>query len=228
MHYFVSCYFYDKVENLTRKKLKNEFMERYPWVTLLINDTSFKFIDYKMINEFIKHKTDIETLTLIDSDLILPDNFRETVTSSNYDITHNCGTLIEMFNGNELYRIGGIRKDREGFSGCSFTWSKKFLESIDYKFPENFHLGGFDYLMAKICIQKKEKTYFKKLLGNNFYCENLEDFYDGVVDLNAGTNDLTIVHNYHGPRSERLTNWKYYQEYLNHEEFIEHRNKFLS
>ena len=79
-HYFVTCFWgYDPL----RIKLCQQFCNRYPMVHLLQNDniietyncTNFKiekegFIDYIMINEFIKKTEGIKSLTIIDLSLI--------------------------------------------------------------------------------------------------------------------------------------------------------------
>jgi len=207
MHYFLSFYFHSGKENPLRKQLKDEFMIRYPWITL-VQGRGIGFIDYKLLNQFLSkiNKNSLESITIIDSDLYLPDNFRDTVEENikNYHILHNCKELIETRNGVELYRMRAMTYLTQGFTGSSWSFSKKFLEAINYSFPEEFTVGGLDYIFGLMFIRNYSLKYIVNVLGGNK--KMIEKFYlaSEPFFISFKNTGLTIKHEWHGERKDRL------------------------
>ena len=109
MNFFISCFW---GQDPLRTKLCIEFSNRYPNIiilqnqvnigvknTLIYNYKNDGFVDYKMINEFIKTH-DVKTLTLIDSDLILEPLFFYKILNKHRSIDESC--MITIKNSYEL------------------------------------------------------------------------------------------------------------------------------
>jgi len=217
VHYYVSPYFYNTNENEIRKKLKIEFTQRYSWITILENNTTDYFVDYELVNNFLKtiDKTTFESITMIDTDLILHNDFRKNIEENikTFHITHNCKQLLEVKEDKKLYAMPSMTKTAEGFSGASWSFSKEFLETINYELPDKLYAGGCDYLLGKLFIQKRPEQFFTNLLGDSFYNKNFKDFYNKTKRFHSSGKNLEIdlMHNFHGPRNQRLTDFNAYR-----------------
>ncbi len=235
-HHFVSCYFYDQVENPVRKELKNQFVARYAWVTLLEKNGEPGFVDYKMINQYLSliDKNSLKSLTVLDCDLILEDFFRAAVISKiydGYDLIHGFDESYELVDGiidyNEMVR--GVTFNKCGHTGYCWTFSKKFLQSIKYKFPENFLFGGFDFILGCNFIRLKNDDFFDQLFGNSDTRKQMiGEFIEQTKNIKAVTwLEHAIIHNYHGSKVNRLTNFKLYSD-PNYplRKIMEHRDKW--
>lgn len=218
-HFYVSCYFYDTVENPLRKKLKDEFQERYPWCLVLEKHGKPGFVDYDILNEFIS-KINLDTLgsiTLIDSDLVLPDDFRQKIEDhiARYDVLHNVKELVEIKDGVELYRMGAMTFFKQGFTGGSWSWSGDFIRSIK-KFP-SFKIGGFDFIMGLMFYKKYPRYHLEHILGGDRGL--LRDFYNSAlkyVDSFSCVNN-TVYHMWHGDRHRRILDLSVYKEEMSEE-----------
>lgn len=215
MHYYISCYFYDQEEHPMRLKLKEEFRERYPWVTILERKGRPGFQDYSMINDFLEYedKSNIESITLIDSDLFLQDNFRTLVEAEiekGHDIIHGSNVACEYNGGKKFDEMNSMTPETQGYSGFIWTFSKKFLERINYTFPDGFTAGGLDYLFALLFIKQREESTFIDLLGINAYGYMFCQFFNKTKGMKAITLNHSVIHCWHGPRSQRLTEFKFY------------------
>lgn len=215
MNLFVSCFF---GQNQERTKLCQEFVDKYPNVTLLQNGINIKtnntviynfdeigFIDYKMINAFLRTQKDFKSLTIIDSDLILPNNFFESINHpinflsfltyrSNF---HLMNGILYKGSNSKIYNTINKFNNNQGHTGYILSFNKKFLEN--YQFPERF-LSGYDYFLT--CA----------LLGKCI--EGFEDQYKRIPK-NTIINyiECDVIHNYHTPR-ENIPSWEQIAEHL--------------
>ncbi len=219
-HRYVACYFYDQEENPIRKKLKDEFVERYPWVTLLESRGKPGFVDYQLINQYLQtvDKDSLESLSIIDADVILEDNFRaliEKAIEENYDVIHGCNESWEALDGKVLSfsKVPSMTRDAQGHTGYCWTFSKRFLEVIGYTFPTGFVLGGFDYLLALIFIKEYPKSMLEQILGP-VYKDLLSEFFglSRQKILKSTTLEHKIIHNFHGSKLNRQTDFSKYQD----------------
>lgn len=224
-NHFVTTYFYYTNENPLRKKFKDEFMTKYPWIHLLEANGIPGFIDYRLINQWLKtiDKTNLKSITVLDSDLILQDNFRELVDEaldSGFDVIHGADQTQEMLDGQLVERstAPAMTKFKTGFTGFIWSFSKRFLELIDYRFPDQFLLGGLDFFFALLFIKQYPESIFKKYLEpESVYNKMYFDFFDQTTCLNAvRTTTLChkVIHNFHGSRENRLTDFSKYREII--------------
>ncbi len=230
------CTYFNEYQNNTRKHVAQSFLSSYPWITLIeavyggvenglthkgktikvimLPEHSHKFVDYILINRFIRmlnsdNPGERYNLVVIDCDLYLPDEFRdrmELALQSN-GIVHGFDTAIMEGEDNpivpSIYKSGTY-----GHTGFIYGFSADFLEVIDYKFLEDFTIGGFDYILAmgllrkpmvfteRFTFAKELKQWIDKLLVNNVTFTYLP----GVI----------IRHQYHGPARQRLTPFSFY------------------
>lgn len=215
MHYFISCYWFDKIENDTRRTLKDDFVKRFQWVTLLERKDSVGFVDYHMINQFLKtiNKETLESITLIDCDVILPYNFKDLVEESmkKYDVSHNCKIMYEMNDNQVLYSIDSISYYSGGHTGLSWSFSKTFLEAINYTFPESWLYGSLDYFFGNLFIRRKPEQFFKDQLGAA-YDKMFKDFYEQTKDFVGTTLNCEIITFWHNnDRFKRIIPLKLYE-----------------
>ncbi len=230
-HHYVSTYFYHTTENPIRKKLKDEFMERYPWVTLLELHGEPGFVDYLLINAYIrqiqKSSKNIDSLTIIDCDIILQDNFKLLVEKSiedGFDVVHGFSEAFEALDNKIIpnSKVPAISHSKSGHSGFVWTFSRKFLSIINYEFPDKFSVGGADYIFACIFIKRyNSKEMYKYLLGNAFE-PLMGKFYDQIknAEVSVTTLNHTVIHNYHGSKLNRLTDFRKYFDILIDESIV--------
>jgi hypothetical protein len=199
-HYFVTCFW---GSDPLRIKLCQEFCNRYPQVHLLQNGNFIKsksttiynlkegFQDYRMINEFLKGK-EVKSLTLIDSDLILKedffikfiekhDNFKENVP---YFLTYRQNyQLNEKIVSTCCSKIYSFKNcGTEGHTGYVLSFNKFFLDN--YKFNEKFIYGGYDYFL--VC----------SILGKCM--EQFQNEYKKVPKTKYDYVKTDVIHNFHG------------------------------
>lgn len=214
-----------------------EFLSRHSEVVLITNvwglRTSNKvyyyacdkkgFIDYVLINKFLNQVRPY-AFTYIDNDLILPDNYFKNLKIDNDTprIMHGFSVCYEHSDKRRVapsiimncVEIGKFF----GHSGYSWTFNKKMLELIDYKFPEVFLLGGFDYFLAN-CVKNKYIELIDRSQENDFYL--LEWYHLKFHCAKWSYYPVAIEHIYHGPHLQRLTP---FNDYNGAEEFIKKIN----
>jgi len=234
MDYFITTYFNVQKCNI-RKKLALEFSHRYSNVIFLVPsfESSFEvinkiviktealgFIDYVLINAFIKSVGDIKTLTIIDSDLIVPDGFFGLISSNcNSYKTPVCvqgyKTCYELKDSEFISYCNsdGYNNSRgfslRGHSGYIWCYNKLALDIIG-QFPESFTLGGFDYVLC-LCL-RGEIDKLNALVKNSVIEKDSLSFYHKIEDFNYDYINAEIVHNFHGYQKDRLTDWKKYKD----------------
>ncbi len=206
MTHYISCHFGN---NPHRALLTEEFSKRYPWVTILRNDKTY-FCDYELINEYIrKNRKNIDTLVLIDGDLILEEDFRQKI-----NIPQDYPTVLQGYKiSREVHKnkIFGqvvnsyMYDNKQGHSGYIWIYNRKAL-SIIQQFPEFFIYGGFDWILA-LCLTDQDPTMW---LGSKSYKEEITEFKKKVKHFRVGYVDTKVLHNFHGSKLERKTPWELY------------------
>lgn len=216
MHYFISTYFYDKEECPMRKQLKDDFVKRYPWVIILEQSGSSSFVDYILINKFLKtiDKEKCDSITLIDCDVLLPYNFKSLVEESmkKNDVSHNCKRMHEINKNEILYSIDSASFSSQGFTGLSWSFSGTFLGAINYTFPEDFKFGGLDFLFSSLYIRRKPEEFFKEQLGKKTYKKMFESFHRRTKNFIGTTLDTELITFWHGDRHCRIIPLQYYRD----------------
>lgn len=227
VHYFITCYHnicgYEK-----RKKLTKEFLERYPQVTLIeevYEENNFKsifnhkdtfktrteeigFINNIQINKFIEEVwEDLESLTFIDSDVILYEDFFDKVVEK-LDIYDETSLFIQPFSTLEIiydnknkvskHYEGAIYKKSTNFhTGLIYTYNRHFLETIDKKFPEFLLLGSYDTFLYNCLFEDEEAL--DNYLNNFNEAEQIElvSFYlklQGTITEHINEHIKTFAH----------------------------------
>lgn len=264
MDYFISIYF-NPFNYKSRYRLTKEFCQRYPWIHLVegyydepeINHSNttllkkkFKgFLKEELINDFISMNRDnIRSLTIIDSDLLLFDNFREKVIEKIND-TENEPYFIQSFSECEDIRIGSLVPDRQlscvkynkdkgvfgGHTGYIHTFNKKALDII-VEFPEFMVLGGFDTILLYSLMKQRDRLL--NLINNKTFKEILNYFYETIKLIKCDYVSGKIYHYFHGFRADRYKNmFKKYGElpeydYINYikevQIFMSNRNEDIN
>jgi hypothetical protein len=218
-HLFISCFWgFDPL----RTALAQKFADEYPQVHILQvghsirsnNTTHFDFpieqghfYDYKMINVYLRDRI-YDSVTLIDSDLILPISFFDKI------INKHIGIMKPQF---LTYKYSLELKDDEltqgpnsmvynfkqhgvpyGKTGYILSFNRPFMDNYG-SFPESFYLGGFDYFITR--------ALYKKILVG------FEDEYNRVPKgVLVNIIDVVPIHNYHGPVQDRMTKWDLYNK----------------
>lgn len=204
-HYFITSHF-NFCGYKSRNKLTREFLERYPNVIVLEgsydNNYLFNGEKYKlesagwatnfMLNIFIrKNWNSIKSLTFIDADIILYDNFFSLVESAheeNEDTAYFLCPYSQVNNreglGTDLSLLSQIIECDNYSSyfhtGYIYSYNKKMLEKIGV-FPESLVIGGFDTVLY-YCLLKLVDP-FLELLGkikNRRICDELVNFYNRI------------------------------------------------
>ena len=149
MHYFMTIYFNYCCYN-SRYTLTKEFCERYPNVILIeiayenrpfLFKNSFKYREPKFygwatnvyINKFVKEHSDIESLTFIDSNLILEDMFFSDIEFC-MDMNQDRPLYIQPYSvvDEKLgimydYKVNG---SYGGHSGLCYSYNKKIIQGL--------------------------------------------------------------------------------------------------
>ena len=220
-HVFVTCFWNSTNDPYIhiRQKLCQEFVDRYPNVVLLQNGNLIKsnncvnfnvkqegFIDYIMINSFIKTIKNLKSLTLIDSDLILSSDFFKLIEKCHDKFNIDFPHFVTFRSSSELIdnkvrqgpssKIYNIMNDisPNGHTGFVLSFNKKFIDN--YKFPETFIHGGFDYFLVNAVLGKCMKQFIVK--------------FKAVPKCVYEYIESDVLHQYHGPGELRKTNWNLY------------------
>lgn len=207
---FVGTYF-NYFDDTKRKNNTLEFCDRYPWVLLLQgsykdsdilnvkNTIVYKtgkigFIDYHLINRWLKDSGYIGPLIIIDTDLILQYNFRELMLDKlkSYDFVSGWRECFDLQNGEIVGRSLNMYLKGSGHCGYIYGFSSNLLKKIG-KFDENFLIGGFDWILAN------------KILGIECGFKSM-DVYKGISYCVL---DCVIINNVH--RNGLLTNFDLYK-----------------
>jgi hypothetical protein len=162
------------------------------------------FIDYKLINKFIEEIgiDSINTLTVIDIDVEFKNTLFTSIINSHKNevpsfITYRSSfqfidNKIFYYANSKIYNKKCSIQDN-GHTGFLLSFNQKFLKN--YRFPEYFVYGGFDYFITsailKKCIKGLEEE-FRKVPKNVYYNFVNED----------------LIHYYHN--KERVTPWNLY------------------
>ena len=156
VHLYISVYF-NPLNDPLRKKLTQEFMNRYPWIILLQGtyngildiecdktvrynlDNEKGMIIFLMVNNFFERisKSNIESFTLIDSDLILQDNFRELQQAAikNVDVLHGFDKSFEKLESGDIHPVcvhSYLVNEKCGHTGYLWSFNDTFLQKINY------------------------------------------------------------------------------------------------
>jgi hypothetical protein len=243
MHYFITTFF-NYCNYQIKELLAQDFMDKYGHIVHLLecvynndepvinhdNKTIYRthrhayFIDYIMINQFIKNHNDIETLTLIDSDLELPDNFFTNVIYKhseylNVPVAIQCYSNARQLNApHDVMQIypsiikNNIEKiNSQGHSGYVWSFNRHFLQLLqNCMFPECFSIGGFDYILAMALL--KRIRVLLTLVDNQQFTNKLIDFYYSIQTAHYDYLDTNIAHYWHGFPGRRYHGmWKLYE-----------------
>ena len=208
---FVTCFW---CTDPLRARYAQEFVNRHPNVTLLTNNDLIKtenkvvydfpdtgFIDYKMINEFIKGK-DINTLTLMDSDIIVEPTFFSKMIQKHKESKAGLITIDtshQFYNGEIFDKVESLIKNgRYGRTGYVLSFKKKVLE---IGLSDKFIHGGYDYLLTCSVINKQDQA-FKK--------GNLLKEFKKFQSLGGDYINSTVFHQCHSIRDNQITPWHFY------------------
>ena len=225
------CTYFNINNNPLRKKLTQEFCDRYPWVILLqacygevcdirsSNCVRYKltaekgFLIYMMINDFLK-KNRVCNLVLIDSDLILENNFRDKMEAAleTSDFVHGFDKSYELIDGaltGEVIPSYYLNLVGGGHTGYIYGYSQRFLEKINHTFLDCFLLGGFDYVLARI-LTGKSLDPFKKFI----FFKHILEFAEKIRGCDYAVLVHRAIHCYHGPRHLRLAPFHIYANTL--------------
>ncbi len=223
-HLFISVVWgQDPVRIAYAKKL----IEIYPFIYLLQNRTNIEstcgmnfnyeiknneFIDYLMINEFLKTLNDFESLTYIDSDLLLSSDFFSEIIKRHeafkakkpkkpYFLTYRKCFLIKRglidtcMNSMVYNRKLGIEG---GATGRIMSWNKAFIDNYHFK---NFKYGGADFFLTNAILGKCMSIF--------------EDEYFKVPKTEYDYVDCDVVHQEHEERENKVTPWEKYKDIIN-------------
>lgn len=193
MDLFVTCFW---GSDPLRLKLFNEFCSRYPNVIVLRGpDNCTDFIDYKMINKYLRGRS-FRSFTLIDSDLILPDDFFEKF-SEKWNKMPNIPCFLTIKNNYQLINgkiyFGSSSKvysKKEGHTGYVLSFNKQFIDN--YTFDESFIYGGYDFFLTLAIMGKYMEQFKDRIVPKTFY-----DYVD-----------LDVIHCFHG--QSKRTPWELY------------------
>lgn len=164
------------------------------------------FIDYVLINQYLSEFKP-ESLTYIDNDLILCEDYFKNLKIENDvpRIMHGfsfCNEHSDRKRTVPSVVMNCVDNNKFfGHSGYCWTFNQKMLQLMDYKFPEFFLIGGFDYFLAS-CI----KSNFKKLFDH----PELIGWYNTFHQAKWSYYPVVIYHLYHGPQADRLTPFDHY------------------
>ena len=233
MHYFVSVYF-NYTNDPRREQLAKEFVERYPKVIILevaYGDTPYKinapftikyryprfngFLNNLLINDFARTRDDIESLTVIDCDLILQPYFFETVKLV-VEAHGDKPTFIQPFSKAEELSLNPMVKvppmvsssrahhDHQPFTsllhtGYIYTYNKAAIDLL-FPLPECFILGAYDTFLH--LALHHNKSAFDELMPKSLKDEMIA-FYDKVQKLEFDYMTGTVYHNAHGNKQRR-------------------------
>lgn len=185
------------------------------------------FADYIMINKFLNDNLDdkenIRSITLIDIDIILNKKFFRNINEChkkyNEPVILQCYKNCHHYMPDNLLSSEVTISDIYNYKNCiniqghtGYTWSfnNKLLELINYKFPECFLIGGFDYILS-LCVRNNIKE-IKKITTNELFLKEINIFYNKIKDSEINYVDNTITHIYNGDVRNRLTPWNYYKD----------------
>lgn len=221
---FITCFWDGPSVTQKRIKLCQDFVNRYPNVTLLINgnvnivsdnyikynfDTNDFGTQFLMINQYLsEYGPSLDSLTLLDSDIILEPLFFYKIIKK-HETLEQLPTLLsyknsyELFNGRILNTIvrSKISDGTRGHTGFVLSFNKLLLKELVFETCYTF--GGYDYILTNGLLKKTQdykdslmvKRSLEKLSEINAFCDYV---------------DTDIIHNEHGPKSERMTPWHRY------------------
>ena len=233
-HYFISAY-YNYFEDPERERLCKEFIERYPHVLLYeiaYGDRPFKinapntvkyrypnflgFINNRIMNDFIRTRNDIASVTFLDSDIeVEPFFFRllphvieshgdEPVFIQPFDIAiekHKNPKIISppvtssaknLYDGNDFSQYV--------HTGYVYTFNKAALDQIKF-FPEEMVLGGFDTFLHLSLY--KQKDFIKSLIKDPILQKILLAFYERIQGVKVDFMKGVVRHHEHGNKFKR-------------------------
>lgn len=237
---FVTVYFnYCNYEK--RYQLSREFIERYPWVQLIevaYEDREFEFSDIegviqhreaeftgwcsnKYFNQFAREHLDAKSITFIDSDCILEDDFRDKLdarldlsegplfiqpfthmryTRDQY-VSHAIpGSIYEKIVNNSLSAVS--------HTGLIYTYNNALLNQLlPVLLPEKLVLGSFDTALHFMLLGETDKLrWYYSLIGNPLIIRELEYFRKKLVDVEVGYTENVVLNCMHGAYSARQYN----------------------
>lgn len=233
MHYFVSCYFNDKkgAQEFFDKYQNVVCLEAYEKAPVIVCEKHFTmkvdgigFHTNKLVNAFIaKHFDSLESITIIDCDLLLTNHFFKSMTlklngykepvfiqgfSTSNDLVPGCVCAVNngMVYNNYLKREGG-----NVHTGYILAFNRAFLSKIDFHLPEYLVLGGFDWVLM-LCIFKRRDELAKLIDNIDITCQLL-DFYDAIHGCAIDHVQGHIYHKAHGSKEVRYNGrWEIYKK----------------
>lgn len=242
MHHYV-CVYFNYIGYNTRFKLTTEFLERYPNVHCIEvaygvapfviereNTSRVRFEHftgfpvYKVLNAYIRQNIEeMESITLLDSDLILPQDFFESVEDKLSDCV-DVPTFIQPFelafdNSPDskvifIPRVGAAcsKSVNNSHTGYIYTWNRKFIDKLGVcLFPESMVYGGFDHLFY-LCLFG-ELEVIESIIPNKLITDEWVRFYRRVYGCKYDYINFMIYHEYHGEKSNRYTDrWERYRK----------------
>lgn len=206
MDYFVSVYF-NFYAYESRRRLTQEFMNRYPWVhllqviygsnepdikcpntTIIHKDTFEGFITNELVNCFVKLHSDLNSITIIDSDLNLFPFFTFLVidkinnskgkalflqpfsTAKDIDVVINGSQRVHapVNSCAKIYELSG-KLSKNTHTGYIHTYSKELIKLI-FPLSTNFVLGGFDTFILNFLINSGVRiSYIEGHIEHNYH-----------------------------------------------------------
>jgi len=229
-HKFISIY-YNFCEYESKTRLTKEFMKRYPDVHLIelafgnkpfvINAknttqirTEFKgFINNEIINQFL---SGADSLTFIDSDLILFPNFFEKVIEKVNEykdvplFLQPFSTVQYLSNDPKEYCVPKMSAAKKyslvhfnGHTGHIYTYNKVFIDQFK-KLPTGLLLGGFDTFLW-MCL-RDDSTGINKLMKNEGILKEILLFKESCEGVKIDYIEGHISHCFHGNKNKRYHN----------------------
>ena len=222
---YITCY-YNYSEGFSRYKLTRDFMNKYGDMVHMIEfayeDAPFLFkgtrirlskftgfMNNKAINYYIKNNK-LDAVVFIDSDLILEEEFFDKLESQLvFDLPTYCQPFSVCYEKHKNPKIISPpmqsssmsfttlgRSCENNHTGYIYAYNKKFLQLINYHFPESLVLGGFDTVLWE-CINGtlQEDTY-----DNDVYKFNYQIQMAGIQCIEG-----IILHNEHGNKGNRYS-----------------------
>jgi len=184
---------------------------------------------FPMVNLFIKNHKSFRSITLIDTDLIMPDDYFFKISRA-HNVYKNVPLAIQGYSTFTDTLCEGIIQGciynyvknvkYGGHTGLIWSFSKSFIDKIG-KFPEEFIYGGFDYVLY-LCLVRRLDI-LKDLIKNDKYQKIILDFYKMIEGTKINYLPAKVIHNYHGDTKKRINQWDYYTR--DTDEVLEHLTK---
>lgn len=175
--------------------------------SLLVYKEHVSFMNNELINYYLSINT-VNSLTFVDSDCILPDNFRELVTDA---FKNQIEPLyIQPYAVTKKIYKNKLGIDYKSFAnggphtGLAYSYGHLLLKKM-IPFPESFKLGGYDTFLYHNQLKEKD-------IKKGFLPIRIDTFEHGIVK-NRLYNERQLL-----PHDQKTIDWYFKQR--REDEFI--------